>query len=103
MNTFAEYAIDFGNQIHVSSMNGYNIRSSAFKVADIPDDVYLFDIPNFDRKTGTVSFFCLQSPGSNTSVVKRKNICKIDYVKGRITLNPVNIISGKLKNGQQIM
>jgi hypothetical protein len=103
LNTFAEYAIDFGNQIHVSSMNGYNIRSSAFKVADIPDDVYLFDIPNFDRKTGTVSFFCLQSPGSNTSVVKRKNIGKIDYVKGRITLNPVNIISGKLKNGQQIM
>ena len=103
LNTFAEYAIDFGNQINVSSMNGYNIRSSAFKVADIPDDVYLFDIPNFDRKTGTVSFFCLQSPGSNTSVVKRKNIGKIDYVKGRITLNPVNIISGKLKNGQQIM
>ena len=103
LNTFAEYAIDFGNQIHVSSMNGYNIRSSAFKVADIPDDVYLFDIPNFDRKTGTVSFFCLQSPGSNTSVVKRKNIGKIDYVKGRITLNPVNIISGKLKNGQQII
>ena len=103
LNTFAEYAIYFGNQIHVSSMNGYNIRSSAFKVADIPDDVYLFDIPNFDRKTGTVSFFCLQSPGSNTSVVKRKNIGKIDYVKGRITLNPVNIISGKLKNGQQIM
>ena len=29
---FAEYAIDFGNQFHISSMDGFNIRSSAFRV-----------------------------------------------------------------------
>ena len=103
LNTFTEYQIGFGNEFHINSMNGYNIKYSALRVSDISQVVYISDIPNFDRKTGTVSFFCLQSPGSNTSVVKRKNIGKIDYVKGRITLNPVNIISGKLKNGQQIM
>jgi hypothetical protein len=103
LNTFAEYAIDFGNEIHIASMSGYNIKSSAFKVIDISDDVYLFDVPNSDRKTGTISFFSLPSAGSTTPVVRRRNIGKIDYKKGRITLNPVNIISGKIKDGQQIL
>ena len=31
----AEYAIDFGNQFHISSMDGFNIRSTAFNVLDI--------------------------------------------------------------------
>ena len=103
LDSFAEYAIDFGNEIHISSMNGYNIKSSAFRVIDISDEVYLFDIPNSDRKTGTISFFSLPSPGSNTPVVRRRNVGKIDYIKGRITLNPINIVSGKTKDNQQIL
>ena len=39
----AEYAIDFGNEFHVQSMNGFNIRSSAFRVLNINTDVYLYD------------------------------------------------------------
>lgn len=103
LDTFAEYAIDFGNQIHISSMDGYNIKSSAFKVIDISEDVYLFDVPNSDKKTGNISFFSLPAPGSTTPVVRRRNVGKIDYEKGRITLNPINIISGKTKDGQQIL
>lgn len=102
-DSFAEYAIDFGNEFHIQSMSGYNIRSSAFRVIDITDDVYLFDIPNVDRKTGTISLYSLQAQGSLTPVVRRKNVGAIDYQKGRITLNPIKIVSGKLKDGQQIM
>ncbi len=103
VNTFAEYAIDFGNEFHINSMEGYNIKSSAFRVLDISEDVYLFDVPNSDKKTGNISLFSLSSSQSSTPVVRRKNVGKIDYIKGRITLNPINITSGKTKNNQQIL
>ena len=101
-NQFAEYAIDFGNHMHVQSLSGYNIKSSPFRVLDITDDVYLFDEPN-DTKTGVISLYSLQAPGSTTPVVRRRNVGAIDYMTGRITLNPINITSGKNKDGLQIM
>ena len=99
---FAEYAIDFGNHMHVQSMSGYNIKSSPFRVIDITDDVYLFDEPN-DTKTGIISLYSLQGPGSTTPVIRRRNVGAINYMTGRITLNPINIVSGKDKDGIQIM
>ena len=102
LNQFAEYAIDFGNHMHVQSLSGFNIKSSPFRVIDITDEVYLFDEPN-DTKTGTISLYSLQGPGSSTPVIKRRNVGKIDYMSGRITLNPINIVSGKEKDGNQIM
>ena len=54
IDQFAEYAIDFGNQFHISSMDGFNIRSSAFKVLDIGREVYLYDIPNTDKKLSLI-------------------------------------------------
>ena len=101
-NQFAEYAIDFGNHMHVQSLSGYNIKSSPFRVLDITDDVYLFDEPN-DTKTGIISLYSLQAQGSTTPVVRRRNVGAIDYMTGRITLNPINITSGKDKDGLQIM
>ena len=103
-NQFAEYAIDFGNRFHISSMEGYNIRSSGFKVLDIVDTVYLFDIPNTDKKTGKISLFTLPGAGNEGPAnVVRRNIGAIDYVKGSITLNPINIVSGKSKDNVQIL
>ena len=95
-NQFAEYAVDFGNHMHVQSLSGYNIKSSPFRVLDITDDVYLFDEPN-DTKTGVISLYSLQAPGSTTPVVRRRNVGAIDYMTGRITLNPINITSVKIK------
>ncbi len=103
-NQFAEYAIDFGNRFHISSMEGYNIRSSGFKVIDIVDTVYLFDVPDTDKKTGKLSLFTLPGAGNaGPANVVRRNIGVIDYVKGRITLNPINIVSGKPKDNVQIL
>jgi hypothetical protein len=102
-NQFAEYAIDFGNQFHISSMEGYNIRSSAFRVLDISDEVYLYDIPDSDKKRGKIGLFTLPGDRNTPSVPVRRNVGAIDYEKGRITLNPINIVSGKIKDNVQIM
>jgi len=103
IDQFAEYAIDFGNQFHISSMDGFNIRSSAFKVLDIGRSVYLYDIPNTDKKTGSLGLFSLDSPGSTTPLIERSNVGVVNYNTGRMTLNPINIVSGKTKDAQQIM
>jgi hypothetical protein len=98
----AEYAIDFGNEFHVRSMNGFNIRSSAFRVLNINADVYLYDIPDSTAEKGQISLFSLNE-GSSTPLIQRRNIGVIDYKKGRITLDPINIVSGKTKDNVQIM
>jgi len=103
IDQFAEYAIDFGNQFHISSMDGFNIRSSAFRVLDISNEVYLYDTPNTDKKTGSLGLFSLNAPGSTTPMIERQNIGVVNYNTGRITLNPINIVSGKTKDAQQIM
>ena len=33
----------------------------------------------------------------------RRNVGRVDYVKGIITINPINIVSGKIKDGQTII
>ena len=103
LNQFAEYAVDFGNAFHISSMKGYNIRTSPFKIADINEKVYLYDIPYSDKKTGTINMFSLSSEDGTTPILRRRNLGIINYQKGRITLNPINITSGKEKAGQQIL
>ena len=100
INSFAEYTIDFGNEFHIQSMNGFNIKSSAFRVLNISDDVYLYDVPSANRTTGTISLY---SGEFTDPVIRRRNVGTIDYMKGRIVLRPINIVSGKSKNDQQIM
>ena len=103
LNQFAEYAIDFGNAFHISSKKGYNIRTSPFKVVDINEKVYLYDLPYSDKKTGTINMFSLSSEDGTTPILRRRNVGIINYQKGRITLNPINIVSGKEKAGQQVL
>ena len=103
IDQFAEYAIDFGNEFHISSMDGFNIRSTAFRVLDIGREVYLYDLPNTNRNTGSLGLFSLDAPGSTTPQIERSNVGVVNYKTGRITLNPINIISGKTKDAQQIM
>ena len=98
----AEYAIDFGNQFHINSMNGFNIRTCGIRVSGINTEVYLFDVPNTDGKRGTINLFSLNA-GTSTPIIVRRNIGVIDYEIGRITLDPINIVSGKIKDGVEIL
>jgi len=103
LNSFAEYQIGFGNEFYIKDMNGYNIKSSAFKTTDSTDDVYLSDIPNTNRETGSLFLFTLPDAGSTDPTIIKRNVGNINYKKGIITINPINIISGKLKDGQTIV
>ena len=103
INTFTEYQIGFGNEFHINSMNGYNIKSSALRVSDISQVVYISDVPNTNKETGSLFLFTVPSPNSTTPTIVKRNIGNINYKKGIITLNPINIQAGKIKDGQTIL
>ena len=109
MNKFAEYEICFGNRFQILNHGhgthngsiGYNIRSSGFKISGISDTVYLGDNPNFDLKTGSIFLFKLNSP--TEPVILRRSMGIIDYIKGEIKLNPINIISTDVFRGTNLI
>ena len=103
LNSFAEYSIGFGNQFHINSMNGYNIKSTAFRVSGISEEVYISDIPDTNRSTGSIFMFTVPNVSSVNPTIIKRGIGRIDYIKGIITLNPINIISAKIKDGQSII
>jgi len=103
LNSFAEYQVGFGNEFYIKSMDGYNIKSSAFRTTDSTEDVYLSDIPNTNRETGSLFLFTLPNAGSTNPTIIKRNVGNINYKKGIITINPINIINGKLKDGQSIV
>ena len=103
LNGFAEYQIGFGNRFQVKDPDGFNIKTSAFKIDGITQDVYLGDLPRPDRETGTLFFFSLPAVGSQTPTIIRRNVGFIDYINGVITINPVNIQGGMVKDGQTII
>jgi len=106
LNQFAEYEICYGNRFYVknhghgtySGQVSYNIKSSGFTVSGISGTVYLGDQANSDLETGSVFLFKLDS--DTQPVIVKRNIGTIDYKKGEIKLNPINIISTRVvKNG----
>ena len=103
LNTFVEYQIGFGNEFHIKSMNGYNIKSSGFTVAGIQETVYVSDLPDTNRQTGTLFFFTLPNPGSQSPNIVKRETGFINYRSGVITLNPVNMTGAKTKDGQPIL
>ena len=103
LNSLAEYSVGFGNAFYIKSMDGYNIKSSAFRISGFTENVYLSDIPNTNRENGSLFLFTLPSPASTTPTIVRRNVGSIDYTKGIITINPINVLSGKIKDGQTII
>ena len=101
LNQFAEYELCFGNQFHVKNhghsavfqgnLLGYNIRSTGFTVSGISGVVYMGDKPTGNLEKGTVFLFKLNSP--TEPIIVKQNIGTIDYKKGEIRLNPINVIS----------
>lgn len=114
LNSFAEYEICFGNRFHIKNEkvlnveysglntsgiteNSFNIKSSGFNVSGIVGTVYLSDIPNPDKKTGTIFLFRLNSPTQPEIV--RKSVGTVDYIKGEVKLSPINITNTAINRG----
>jgi len=95
INQFAQYELCFGNKFHINS-DGFNIKSTGFKISIDPDTVYLTDVPNSDGKTGILSIVKPLSDGSTRVVIKSAGT--VDYTKGEIKLGTVNIISTSKAN-----
>jgi len=96
LNVFAQYELCFGNRFHINS-EGFNIKSTGFKISGEQDTVYLTDIPNSDKKTGSISI--VKPIGSVDNRVVVKSAGTVDYEKGEILLNTINIVSTSLSNG----
>jgi len=102
VNEVAEYEICFGNEFHVKNPTGYNFKSSGVSVSGITGTVYFSDIPDADLLTGTVIIFKLDA--AQTPIVVRQNAGKIDYKKGEIMINALNITATTKKaSGDQII
>ena len=89
-NQFAQYELCFGNRFHVNP-NGLNIKSTGFTLAGSSDIVYLTDAPNTDLKMGVISIVKMDANGNR--IVVAKDAGTVDYMKGEILLNTVNISS----------
>ena len=96
-NQFAQYELCFGNRFHVNSA-GMNIKSTGFTVAGSSKTVYFTDIPNKDANgdldgsdMGTLTVISVNEKNEKKVIVK--DIGTIDYKKGEILINTVNITS----------
>lgn len=103
LNSIAEYQIGFGNEFHINNINGFNIKTTSFRVSGISQDVYFSDIPDSNLETGSIFLFTIPSPISQESTIIKRNVGIVNYKSGIITLNPINILSGKIKDGQNII
>ena len=97
-NVLANYEICYGNQFH-ADMEGFNVRSSAFKLEGVAGNVYLTDLPYSDGKTGTVKFFTIVDNAINYI---NENAGIVDYVHGEIILYPTIITSSSVNAGIEI-
>ena len=97
INQSTQYEICFGNQFHIN-LEGFNIKSTGFKIATDLDTVYLTDTPNSDGKTGIISIVKEKTDSNNLIQVVVKSAGTVDYEKGEIKLNTINIVSTDLTN-----
>ena len=88
-NQLATYEICYGNIFH-ADLEGFNIRSSAFKIEGVDGNLYLTDFPNSDQLTGVIKFFTISG---DTITYVNNNAGVVDYIRGEINLFPVNISS----------
>jgi hypothetical protein len=95
INQFSQYELCFGNKFHINS-DGFNIKSTGFRISADPDTVYLTDVPNSDGKTGIISIVKPLSDGTTRVVAQSAGI--VDYTKGEIKLGTINIISTSKEN-----
>ena len=98
-NQFAQYELCFGNRFNAKP-NGFNIKSTKFKVAGETEDVFIVDTPNTTTSsvatTGVLSLVKVDSEGNKIVVAKEAGT--VDYVKGEILLNTINITSTSRAN-----
>ncbi len=102
-NRLATYEICFGNKFHIKRNNfsdnrGYNIKTTGFTVDGIEGILYFSDNP-INEKKGNIFLFRLEN---NIPVVVKNSIGSVDYIKGEILIDIINITSTVSPNGIEV-
>ena len=102
INQFTQYELCFGNKFHINS-DGYNIKSTGFKISGEADTVYLTDVPNKTSSgdldgSGMGILSIVKSLSDGTTKVIAKSAGTVDYSKGEIKLATLKITSTSLSN-----
>jgi len=95
INVPAQYELCYGNKFHMNK-DGFNIKSTGFTLAGRIGTFYFTDVPGSDGK-GVISIVKdINEVGKYEVVVKSAGT--VDYVKGEIILNTINITSTSVEN-----
>ena len=102
LNQFAQYELCFGNKFNINPA-GYNIKSTGFTINGFNDTAYITDVPNKNAaggldgsNMGTLSVVTKNNKGEQRVVVKDAGV--VDYKKGEVILNTINITSTVSEN-----
>ena len=96
-NQFAQYELCFGNMFHINP-GGYNIKSTGFTIAGSNDTIYFTDVPNKNADgtldgSGKGVLAAIKRTEQNALQVAVKGVGTVDYMKGEILVNTINITS----------
>ena len=102
LNQFAQYELCFGNRFNINPA-GYNIKSTGFTIEGFTDTAYITDVPNKNisgnldgSNMGTLSVVSKNEKNEQRVIVKDAGV--VDYKKGEVILNTVNITSTVSEN-----
>ena len=102
LNQFAQYELCFGNRFYINPA-GFNIKSTGFTVNGFTKTAYLTDVPNKDSSgnldgsmKGIVSIVAKNDRGQQVIIAKEAGM--VDYKKGEVILNTINITSTSAEN-----
>jgi hypothetical protein len=96
INQASQYEICFGNSFHINPA-GFNIKSTGFTLAGRTGTFYFTDTPGTDGM-GVLSIV-KESTTSGDYIVEVKSAGTIDYTKGEIIINTINVTSTVAENG----
>ena len=95
INQSAQYELCYGNKFHINK-DGFNIKSTGFTLAGRIGTFYFTDVPGSGDK-GVISIVKdINETGTYEVVVKSAGT--VDYTKGEININTINITSTEVAN-----
>ena len=97
-NAFTQYELCFGNAFHANP-KGKNIKSTGFTIAGNPNTLYFTDLPHEDLKTGDIAVVQLTELSDDAPPVVLPSAGTVDYVKGEIMINTINITGTSRASG----
>ena len=97
LNTYAQYELCFGNKFY-KRIDGYNIKSTGFRIQGEIETVYFVDVPSEDSDIGILSAV-KPTVEPDTFEIVEKSIGTVDYSTGEVIVNTINITSTELADG----